>query len=228
MDLEYSFIEKLPNYSELRAVNGELIIGNKKSISIVGFDSMKEAEGTTYLDFKCEAASQYKSFLLQDKLALKKQGEPQYFITLAKYFNDEWIATFGSKTLIYEKDEPYAIFCSMDNVAKLGLIDISRFIFRHYKDQTNGHKKQFTYLIDEFQDNYDLTEREKQVVFYLIRGKTSKGIADRLKISKRTADFHIDNLKFKFHCTNKEHLIEKLITEGFLTLLPASIFNLKF
>ena len=220
--MNYEFVRYLPSFAELRAVTGELIIGNDRNLSIQGFGSLEEAEGTGYCDFKCDAVAMQDSFEAQNKLAIRRKGDPQYFLSYCKYSHGEWIATFGSKTLIYQDQKPYAILCTMDYTQKLGLLDLSRFVFKESM-QAKAKKNQFDYSIDEFKDNFSLTEREKQVVFYLLRGKTSKAIAEVLHISKRTSDFHIENLKLKLGCNNKEALIEKLMVEGYLSLLPKSI-----
>ncbi|NRA46303.1 MAG: hypothetical protein HRU09_15225 [Oligoflexales bacterium] len=220
------FIRYLPSFTELRSTEGELIIGNDKNISLQGFKSLYEAEGTTYLDFKCDAGAMHESFSAQTKLAIERKGKPQNFLTYCKYSNDQWIATFGSNTLIYKDQKPYGVLCSMEPVENNGMLDLSRFVFTE-NFQSIKSKDQFSFTINGFKDDFDLTEREKQVVFHLIRGRTSKTIADRLKITKRTVDFHLDNLKTKLNCPNKEALVEKLIAEGFMSLLPESMFPIR-
>ena len=42
-----------------------------------------------------------------------------------------------------------------------------------------------------------LNEREIEVLTWVSRGKTSVEIASRLRIAKRTVDFHIDNARIK-------------------------------
>lgn len=51
-----------------------------------------------------------------------------------------------------------------------------------------------------------LTEREFQCVNYLSLGKTAEEIAVILKISKRTAESHIQNIKRKMNCYNQFRL----------------------
>ncbi|MBX9586329.1 MAG: helix-turn-helix transcriptional regulator [Gammaproteobacteria bacterium] len=56
-----------------------------------------------------------------------------------------------------------------------------------------------------------LTEREKQVLSLLVRGKTAKEIGNRLGISRRTVEHHIESLKFKTNSKFKSDLIDKFI-----------------
>lgn len=43
-----------------------------------------------------------------------------------------------------------------------------------------------------------LTPREKEVLALLVSGKTNKEIAETLDIGVRTAQFHVENIKWKF------------------------------
>ncbi|MFN7097817.1 MAG: helix-turn-helix transcriptional regulator [Gammaproteobacteria bacterium] len=74
------------------------------------------------------------------------------------------------------------------------------------------------------QDNeYRLTRREMECLFYTIRGGTAKVIAQTLNISNKAVEFHIENLKIKFGCTSKSGLIAKAIEMGYLEKIPFSI-----
>ncbi|MGE4287539.1 MAG: response regulator [Salinivirgaceae bacterium] len=56
----------------------------------------------------------------------------------------------------------------------------------------------------------ELSEREKEVISYIIEGKTSKEIADKLFISKNTVDTHRRNILEKNGLKNIQELILKL------------------
>lgn len=56
--------------------------------------------------------------------------------------------------------------------------------------------------------NSALTNRELQCISLLMRGHTSKMIANKLNLSRRTVEFYIENIKQKFGCTHKSQLIE--------------------
>jgi len=74
---------------------------------------------------------------------------------------------------------------------------------------------------------FNLTTREKECLFYTLRGKTSKAVARALDISQKTVEFHIANLKNKFCCFSKTELIFKAIEMGYLEKITPSIFLLK-
>ncbi len=67
-------------------------------------------------------------------------------------------------------------------------------------------------LTTNYQNQFSqFTEREKQVLTLLIRGKTAKEIGNRLGISRRTVEHHIESLKFKTNSKFKSDLIDKFI-----------------
>ena len=59
-----------------------------------------------------------------------------------------------------------------------------------------------------------LTRREEEIVQYLMRGKTSKGIAVLLNLSHRTVENNIAALKTKIGASSKSELIEKIIANN--------------
>jgi len=55
-----------------------------------------------------------------------------------------------------------------------------------------------------------LSEREKEVVKYLLQGKSNKLIAMSLGISDRTVEFHLKNIYAKYQVNSRVELILKL------------------
>jgi DNA-binding CsgD family transcriptional regulator len=62
--------------------------------------------------------------------------------------------------------------------------------------------------------NACLTERQKEVLMYLLLGYTAKKIALVLGISFRTVESYIETLKLKLNCQTKGDLIERTIRTG--------------
>ena len=56
-----------------------------------------------------------------------------------------------------------------------------------------------------------LTHRELQVALYIKEGYTSKEIAELLCISKRTVDYHRENLRGKFHLKDKKSSLQTFL-----------------
>jgi DNA-binding CsgD family transcriptional regulator len=70
------------------------------------------------------------------------------------------------------------------------------------------------FLNGELKDVY-LSKREAECLVYLFDGKSPKNIAKDLKISHRTVEYYIEQVKIKSHCGLKDELLKKLKQCGF-------------
>ena len=61
------------------------------------------------------------------------------------------------------------------------------------------------------ESNYYLSNREKEIISYLIRGKTAREIADKLNLSKRTVEHYLENIKAKTQSESKSELVDKMV-----------------
>jgi len=63
------------------------------------------------------------------------------------------------------------------------------------------------------QQKYQLTERENEVLHYLIDGKTKKQIAEAMFLSYHTVDNHIRNVYSKLHVHTRTEAVAKVLKE---------------
>jgi DNA-binding NarL/FixJ family response regulator len=57
---------------------------------------------------------------------------------------------------------------------------------------------------------YGITLREREIIELLCKGLLNKEIGDTLHVSKRTVEFHINNIYHKFNVTNRMDLLSKI------------------
>lgn len=67
---------------------------------------------------------------------------------------------------------------------------------------------------DWLKTTINLSRREMEVLYYFLQGKTIKLIASLLHITERTTIFHLNNIKIKWGCYNKESIYTKAIEKG--------------
>jgi len=72
------------------------------------------------------------------------------------------------------------------------------------------------YYLGEVYDGAYLTLREAETMKNLLLGKTIHDTAFSMKISPRTAEFYINNIKRKFRCRTKKELIGKVMVSDIL------------
>jgi DNA-binding NarL/FixJ family response regulator len=63
------------------------------------------------------------------------------------------------------------------------------------------------------QHNYDLSEREKEILNHIVGGKTKKEIAKALFLSFHTIDFHIRNIYKKLQVHSRSDAVAKALRE---------------
>ncbi len=61
-----------------------------------------------------------------------------------------------------------------------------------------------------------LNDRELEVLTWVSRGKTSFEIALKLRLTKRTVDFHIDNARIKLHAATRTEAAIKAVSGGLI------------
>jgi len=62
------------------------------------------------------------------------------------------------------------------------------------------------------------TNRERSCLTQLLKGNTSKQIAASLKLSTRTIEFYINNIKNKLGCQTKSELVRQIYEFGLATM----------
>lgn len=67
-------------------------------------------------------------------------------------------------------------------------------------------------------NNYSVTEREKDVLTELVKGKTNKEIADTLYISRSTVKAHLEKLFYEFKVSNRVQLALVAVKNGIVPL----------
>ncbi len=83
------------------------------------------------------------------------------------------------------------------------------------------------YLQDHLQQHRhkDLTSRESECLFYLLRGRTPKEIANKLFVSPKTVYFHIENIKKKWNCHSRSDIFDKAYEYECFNVIPPDIFS---
>lgn len=71
------------------------------------------------------------------------------------------------------------------------------------------NKIKYNYIANAYQFN-KISNRERECVYYLARGMTCKEIAQAMRISYRTVEKHLENIKDKLTCHSRSDIISKV------------------
>ncbi len=134
----------------------------------------------------------------------------------------------GGETLFMCHKEPYysdgdiiGLIAHAYPIPNKAMLELS-----HTLKLCNTFTKQDTHTIsDRSYRKPNLSNRERECLFFLLRGRTAKSIAKILSISPRTVEVYLDRLKDKLGCLTKNELIERAIDEGFFHEIPTSLYN---
>jgi DNA-binding CsgD family transcriptional regulator len=132
--------------------------------------------------------------------------------------------TAGNRILLYAKKCP--LFDNKKNI--IGLEGKLKVVTGNYllqiitlittDEKRFGKNNSSQYLVKNSFEN--LSERESECLFYLIRNRGLKTIGKLLNISPRTVETHINNIKKKVNCYTTSQLIEKAFDIGFISIIP--------
>lgn len=220
-----TLIEQLPGYVLWKDMNSVYLKGNLNTARLFGFKHIDELTGITDYELPCKAAEDANLFIEQDKKT--KEHASTLVLDIRCYANDQIKALLINKSLFFDPtSKPLGIVCNCLEINNHTLKDIGILLSKTDtpSKKTNTQKASNFYLNASY-EGIKLSKRQSQCLFYLLRGKTIKTIANILNLSPRTIETYIDDIKNKMHCRTKEELIEKAIASGFLETIPAGVIT---
>ena len=218
-----SIFMQLPGYVCARGLENNFLFGNLMVAKLAGFKSVKQLDGFTDFDAPwCKIAD-----------SLRQQDYDTYNGLIYKQI-DPVMSSSGAKVLLTTKSPYYdkdgniaAIIVLCIEISNREIIEIASLIecdvpFNQCKSIVISGND---YIFSKCEKK--LTPRELECVFYTLRGRSSKRIAKILKISPRTVEEHINNVKLKFDCGSKDELIEFAYKHNFSRFIPETLLNNK-
>lgn len=131
-------------------------------------------------------------------------------IMLSMYLDEKYLfkcMEIGVNGFIYKGADKYEIITGIQEVMEGETFyskEIKEILIKSYSNNLKAKKKGLSQKVDT------LTQREKEVVRYIMKGYTSQQIAEALFISPRTVDTHRTNLMHKLEVKNSIELINKV------------------
>jgi DNA-binding CsgD family transcriptional regulator len=177
---------------------------NDRHAESCGFVSEREALGKTVLD---TSIAKYARHLIHHNETIMAMGH-------MKLFDEEIIHHDGTYNQGISIKAPW--YDDEDNM--LGVIGCTIVSGKHSMASSLAKIAELHLLSPKAMPqlkraNADLTKRETEVLYCLVKGKTAKKIGDILGISHRTVEQHIERIKAKMNVFSKSELIEKAIDQ---------------
>lgn len=202
-----------------------LVYKNANSVFIKLFD-VKDIYfliGKTDYDMPCAAKDLADMFRRGDSQVIKEQ-KPIRFLEIIKVKNNQMRMLIVTKSPhLNSKRKVVGVFGHAIDVTnsffKIGHILMGININKSNQIMCND--------FDHSKIKNNLTSRQTEVLFFLLRNKTAKEIARFLNLKPRTVEFYIGNIKKKFGCKTKSDLFEKASEKGFLNIIPKTLLTIQ-
>jgi DNA-binding CsgD family transcriptional regulator len=192
-------------YTYKKDRNSRYIDCNERFAEICGLDSPAQIIGKSDIDLPWK--EQAKTFYNEDEIVRQGNNITNRRIPLAT--KNTIIPLLNSKQLLVDTTSNDPIILGFAISLVEGMIN---------KNMQASHFKRKIALLDNF-GKIDLSVRELEVLKQILRGSSAKQSAKALKLSYRTVEYYIENLKSLFNCNSKQELIEKCFEIGFIHLL---------
>ncbi len=222
-----TIFNQIPECIHWKDRNLNYVLMNDHTANLVGYPSSDISfKGVSDKDLPCKASELADTFSKEDRIVLRS-GKTITMVNICCYKNNEWKLILGRKSPLTNKsNEIIGVYGRGIDVTECGLMRTTFMVFIHDEARFGKNRNvlnQASYILKETIDDYGLSPRESECLFFLIRGKTAKEISLKLGISTRTVENHIINLKYKMKCNNRSQIVEKAICEGLGSVIPKSI-----
>ena len=186
---------------------------------LFGFQDREHALGKSDYDIP-SALSKFADVFRENDKRVLQQKKKITFLEIQPCAQDQWKVFHVVKQPYYENNEITGIAGYCIDITKT-YMKLDQFITGTKKRTLHQSSKILQPLCVENQ----LTLRESECLFFLLRRCTAIEIANILHLSCRTVEHHIEILKNKFNASNKKNLIETATHMGYFNLIPESILQ---
>jgi DNA-binding CsgD family transcriptional regulator len=204
--------------------NSIFLNANRHYADLVGFAHVEDFIGRTDFDLPCGSVRCAPLFQAQDREVMRTQT-PMRILDVHPMRSDEWKAYCISKHFFLDTNGCVeGTFFKGEDVTSHAALHVSMLLDTaspHIKDNTL--LGQFSYVLGSMPHKPLLTQRQEQVLFFLMRRHTLKKIALCLRISLRTVYNEIEKLRLNFGASNTSELIDKAITSGCISFIPTGL-----
>ncbi|OGT29789.1 MAG: hypothetical protein A3E87_05505 [Gammaproteobacteria bacterium RIFCSPHIGHO2_12_FULL_35_23] len=206
-------------------INSTYLEANMECAKLFGFNNPESIQNITDFQLNCKFSELAEIFQQCDKRVIEYK-KPIKLLEILQCNQNNWKIMLVTKAPIFNVQN--------NTIGTAGLcIDVTTSFTKvgcYLSDSQLNTKKekllQSSYVIGK-SNFFDirLTPRQSECLFFILRGKTIKGIAKILNLSARTVECYIEQLKLKFNCHTKSQLISTAIEQGYLNNIPEIFFT---
>lgn len=214
--------DQMPGLWGCKDENSVFMYANPAYAKAVGVKHHLDMIGSTDFDTPCDTAACAGLFQAQDKEVMVST-RPLKVLDVHPFAGGTWCAYLFTKTPLIEQGKIIGtIFHGLD-ITSAYTLELGSLLGRIRVGA--GQEGQLSYVVGDQPGPVDLSPREAEVLFFLIRGKRVKDIAALLDLSPRTVEQHVATLRQKFSASSQCELIDQAIHRGYLASIPERLFK---
>ena len=218
------WVMQLPGLVTLKTLDSRVIVMNDRLAPLLGAPSA-ELMGHYEQAFGRGDSEASVRFRQQDLDTIERRH--RRYLDILAYADNKPRAILSQKTcLVDPAGKPVAILFQGIDISTREFGNIDALLLEHVRAGREVHPdRPYSYALDDPRADSPLKAREGEVLFYLLHGRTARGVAEVLHLSVRTVEGYIDELKYTFRCDSKADLVEKAIAYGYSNYLPESLLR---
>ncbi|TDR81491.1 helix-turn-helix transcriptional regulator [Paludibacterium purpuratum] len=219
-------IDTLSGFVTCKDLQSTHLYTNQQSADLIGLRYKEEAVGMTDLDLPCGAVESAHLFRAQDREVIRT-GQPLRILDIHRYAGNQWRTLIAYKTPWRDPAQNIVgTICQSQELDSRWLLELGVLLGKTADGPMSGNNlltSRTSYIIGHPGLGPKLTQRQQEILFLLLRGRSARLIGRALGIATRTVEWHLVMLKEKFAALSKSELIDKAIELGYLHNLPPGL-----
>ena len=221
-----AIFQQLPGIITIVDTQSKIIFTNRYSARLLGFPAANEDSllGLDPSAMRCPVADNADDYIRQDKMVVETKS-PLSILDLQCYADGQQRTLLTRKKPFYDhNDKLIGSICHCAEINNNTFQTLAAYLSKS-DQQFYGHTQQRSYTLTNTDKAFDLSQRQLECLFYIIRGKTAKETGHILNISARTVEAHLNSVKKKWVLHRKSSIIEYALNLGLLNYVPPSLLK---
>ncbi len=199
---------------------------SEKARIVHGYKNQEQLIGTSLFDIPCAISNSAPDLVYQWAHVFKNK-DSLFIIDIQKTAVTEMSLLITEKQPCYDRDGTvrYGQFHSIEIEDTDKKAHVLRSILPNIRCFLNHKAINISLTLIEKYQQFNLSVRESDVLYYICLGYSGSDIATLLSISNRTVETHTSHLKEKLKCKKRSELIEYSYAQNVFKMLPISVLN---
>lgn len=212
-------IQQMPGLFMVMNLQSQFIGSNTYTAKLLGFKDCDEMAGKTAYDIRCTAVESASDFIRQDQEVLQTQQELS-MLDIHTYHPNATKILITKKRPFYKNNQLLGVLCHASEIQTKTITKLIKLLTHSDQRYFGANVADRSYQIGYLQESSNLSQREMNCLFYIIRGKSTADIAEQLGISINTVASYIKRIGIKWHCQNRTEIIQYAIENDFHKYIP--------